>query len=464
MSLCFVVSLLVVATAVALASNKVNLAHCFEAHEQLGGWPSNARTRPFSADLDENQLGKSWPNEPPEADTLGLGQWEPVYDVMRRAEAASAAEEASDLSHFAGEDNEYQQEAGSNSGEIFLLEDKDYPKSIFEDYSRKVGQVSGITTLPSDDVVIFHRAERQWTRDSEFPSLNPDSKLKVSEQLERIQDQLIKNDTLMIIDGENGNEVSTLGKGLFFMPHSVASDPRGNLWVSDVGRHQVMRLPTATMNLGSHKSRPPLPGNLTRIWPDIVLGEAFSPGQGRGRFCQPAEIAVSSSGRLVFVADGYCNSRVVVYTGEGQYLTSFGQEQRMKVVHSLALFEQRNLLCVADRENGRILCFAAGLDGDLSRLGQLVHQLHYPIGRVFALASISPDHLLVSSNQNGTNRYDLAILNPFTHELKLVWTSSDLLEPHSLARTLDQQYAYAADVSRDAFKKVFKFNIISRKT
>ena len=361
----------------------------------------------------------------------------------------------------------------SGREEIFLLEDKDYPRSLFEDFSRRVGQVSGISALPSADVVIFHRAERQWNGATQMPLLGEAnfSRAELAHELDRLEEQLIKNNTLMVIDGDQGNELWSFGANLFYMPHSVASDAHGNLWVSDSGRHQVMRFPNvgAGVRRNQRRQRQQQQGNATKsdslklvLWPDIVLGEAFTQGQDGAHFCQPAEVAPSSDGRLVFVADGYCNNRVMVFTGAGQFVASFGQEHSMRVVHSLALMEARNLLCAADRENARILCFRAGLDGDLESLGELRLKLNYPIGFVYALTPIGPDHLLVSSRQLDSKRYDLAILNPFTRALKLVWTSSDLLEPHSLARTADGQFAYAADVSRDAFKKVFKFNVIAR--
>lgn len=342
-------------------------------------------------------------------------------------------------------------------GEIYILEDKDYPRSLFERYPG-VGQVSGITALPSGDVAIFHRSNREWNHET-FTAANVFANAT--------QDNLLKNDTIMILDRDNGNSVTSLGANLFAIPHSIASDNQGNLWVSDVGRHQVMRLPTSMMQLEQAEGMQTkrwLTSNLSRIWPDIILGEAFVPGNDRAHFCKPTEIVVSSDGRLVFVADGYCNQRVVVFTGAGKYLTSFGQAHGFNVVHSLTLMEERNLICVADRENGRILCFRAGLDGDLSSIGEPMLTVNYPLGRVFAISAISSDHMLVSSNQFGTNRFDMAALNPFTSELKQTWISSDLLAPHSLATTQDGLYVYAADVSKEAYKKVFKFNIIQRKS
>lgn len=341
--------------------------------------------------------------------------------------------------------------------EIYLLEDKDYPKSLFEDYPRRVGQVSGVTTLPNNDVVIFHRSERQWNEKTFNESTRriPEAK----------QEDLIRNDTIMIIDREDGGSVASFGSNLFYMPHSVASDPLGNLWVSDVARHQVMRLPATNIReiMKRVKANATQTGGRHQIWPDIILGEAFVPGSDAAHFCQPSEIAVSSNGQLVYVADGYCNQRIMVFLGAtGKFLKSFGQRDNLKVVHSLALIEERNLLCVADREGARVLCYNAGLDGNLSRLGEFVNEVDHPLGRVFAITSISPDHLLVSSNQFDTNRYDLSILNPFTHELKLVWISSDLLEPHSLTTTRNREFVYAADVSKEAYKKVFKFDVIQR--
>lgn len=361
--------------------------------------------------------------------------------------------------------NDDNNDNNNNQPEVYLLEDKDYPKSVFENYAG-VGQVSGLAALPSGDLAIFHRADREWTAQTFNP--NNDS---ISEPVSKAQDNLIRNNTIMIIDGETGNSKLSFGANLFYLPHGVASDSHGNLWFTDVGRHQVMRLPTSMIHLVASGANGNiskfeqakqrwLPGHLSRLWPDIILGEAFVPGQDEAHFCKPSEVVVSSDDRLVFVADGYCNRRVMVFTGEGKFLATFGEEENMNVVHSLTLIEEKNLICVADRENGRILCFKAGLDGDLSSLGELVLKLNYPIGRVFALTTINSDNLLVSGNQFATNKYDLVALNPFRSTIKQVWTSSDLLTPHSLARTRDGRYMYAADMSREAYKKVFKFYVI----
>lgn len=94
------------------------------------------------------------------------------------------------------------------------------------------------------------------------------------------------------------------------------------------------------------------------------------PGNDDKHFCKPTDVAVSSKTGEIFVADGYCNSRIMKFDAKGKFLGSFGnmntdQEQpkngELFVPHSLALIEDLNLLCVADRENQRIQCFTAGL-------------------------------------------------------------------------------------------------------
>jgi len=134
------------------------------------------------------------------------------------------------------------------------------------------------------------------------------------------------------------------------MPHGLTVDSEGNYWLTDVGRHQVFKLDS-------------------NFKPLLVLGEKMVPGNDDKHFCKPTDVAVAKSGEI-FVADGYCNSRIVKFSAEGKYLGSFGNMNSNQnkpangeffVPHSLALVEDLNLLCVADRENQRIQCFTAGL-------------------------------------------------------------------------------------------------------
>lgn len=379
----------------------------------------------------------------------------------------AAGQDDSTTTNDNDDDNNTDGVSGLDGPEVYLLEDKDYPKSVYENYS-DFGQVSGIASLPSGDIAVFHRVERELDHRT----------YEIRVPIGKAQDNLIKNDTITIIDGETGETKLSLGANLFFMPHGITSDSKGNLWVTDVGRSQVMRLPTGMIDLnqlaaatntstaGSANNKQRwLPGHLSRLWPDLILGEAFVSGRDdASHFCKPAEVLVSPDDRLVYVADGYCGNRVIVFTGDGSFVKSFGEEEQMNVVHSLALFKERNLLCAADRQNARILCFKAGLDGDLESLGELVLRVNYPIGTVWAITAIDADHLVVSGKEFDTHRYSLAILNPFKSTIKQVWTSSDLLIPHSLTQTSDGRYVYAAELSHGAYKKVFRYFVIRERS
>ena len=114
--------------------------------------------------------------------------------------------------------------------------------------------------------------------------------------------------------------------------------------------------------------------------PSLTLGEAFVPGKDDSHFCKPAAVAVMTSGDF-FVADGYCNSRIIKYDRSGRKLLEWGRAVQPSVLqrvgaflsgakpksppytfaipHALALAEDQDMVCVADRENGRIQCFAA---------------------------------------------------------------------------------------------------------
>ena len=131
---------------------------------------------------------------------------------------------------------------------------------------------------------------------------------------------------------------------MFLMPHGIHVDPEGNIWVTDVGRHQVLKF---ALNDTSK--------------PILTIGQQNEPGKDKTHFCQPSDIAVLRSGDF-YVSDGYCNSRIVKYSRDGKYLMEWysneeGQPGHFQIPHALALHEIANLICVADRENYRVQCF-----------------------------------------------------------------------------------------------------------
>lgn len=64
------------------------------------------------------------------------------------------------------------------------------------------------------------------------------------------------------------------------MPHGLTYDRHGNIWVTDVALHQVMKF---------H----PEVGE-----PKITIGVRFSPGSSVNHLCKPTAVAVASSGEV----------------------------------------------------------------------------------------------------------------------------------------------------------------------
>ena len=46
----------------------------------------------------------------------------------------------------------------------------------------------------------------------------------------------------------------------------------------------------------------------------LVFSPQFEPGSDDVHYCKPTSVAVESSGDTFYVADGYCNSRIIKYT------------------------------------------------------------------------------------------------------------------------------------------------------
>ena len=148
----------------------------------------------------------------------------------------------------------------------------------------------------------------------------------------------IKEECIIHVNLNTMEIVKSWGANTFYMPHGLTVDGNQNIWLTDVALHQVFKY-----DAGSSFDKP-----------SLVLGTRFENGDDDKHFCKPTDIAVATNGDI-FVSDGYCNSRVVHFDKDGRYVKEFKLKggDRMNVAHSVALIESQNLVCVADRENGR---------------------------------------------------------------------------------------------------------------
>ena len=70
------------------------------------------------------------------------------------------------------------------------------------------------------------------------------------------------------------------------------------------------------------------------------------------------QVVVANDG-TIFVADGYCNSRVVRYSADAQFEVEYILPRgKMDIPHSLVLDECDDALYVADREHSEVHKFS----------------------------------------------------------------------------------------------------------
>lgn len=146
----------------------------------------------------------------------------------------------------------------------------------------------------------------------------------------------------MLIFDRAGRYLRTWGHGLFALPHGCRIDPEGNVWLTDVGRHQVFKYTPD--------------GRRLAVW-----GVKNRPGNDATHFNQPADVAFGPRGD-VYIADGYGNARIVHLDAKGQYRNAWGRRGHgpgeFHLVHSVAV-DQRGRVYVVDRANARIQVFTS---------------------------------------------------------------------------------------------------------
>lgn len=183
-----------------------------------------------------------------------------------------------------------------------------------------LSQPTGIGIDTSGNIFVFHRTGRTWTEP--FP------------------DSLISLNTVLMLDKETGKILNSWGANYFIMPHGLTVDNDNNVWLTDVGLHQIFKF--------THD------GKLL-----MRLGVAKTPGNDSLHFNLPTDVAVAPDGSF-YVSDGYGNSRVVKFSAEGHFLFEWGKkgtrQSEFQTPHGIDLDVKGNVY-VADRENNRIQIF-----------------------------------------------------------------------------------------------------------
>lgn len=209
-----------------------------------------------------------------------------------------------------------------------------------------LGQATGVGVDSHGHVFVFHRAGRVWS--DPFP------------------EAFIAFPTVVMFDGPTGRQLASWGADRFVMPHGLTVDRDDNIWLTDVGLHQVFKF--------SHD------GALR-----LTLGTAREPGDDPTHFNLPTDVAVRPDGDF-YVSDGYANTRVARFGPGGVLRSQWGVKGaaagQFDLPHGIAL-DAGGRVYVADRSNARVQVF----DGEGRFLSEWKGD---DLGRPYAIA-IGPD-------------------------------------------------------------------------
>ncbi|HND51759.1 MAG TPA: peptidyl-alpha-hydroxyglycine alpha-amidating lyase family protein, partial [Pirellulaceae bacterium] len=169
----------------------------------------------------------------------------------------------------------------------------------------KLGRCSAVAAGSNDELFLFHRGAR--------PIICVDAQRK-------------------LVRSWGDDEITTA--------HGMRIDRQGHVWITDIGRHRVLKFDQK--------------GKLL-----LALGTG-NPGAGPDEFNQPTDVTFSPNGDF-FVTDGYGNSRVLKFSAEGKLIKSWGAKGKgigeFNIPHAIVR-DSRGRLIVGDRENDRIQVFS----------------------------------------------------------------------------------------------------------
>ncbi|CAF3800134.1 unnamed protein product [Rotaria sordida] len=313
----------------------------------------------------------------------------------------------------------------------------------------QLGQVGGIAlNNANDELIVFHRGSRKW----EFKYFNGFNF--------RNEDYgPIEEDVLIHIDTRTGQTKFRWGSKKFYMPHGLTIDHEGNFWLTDIAMHQVFMFKPNDLN---HSA--------------LIVGEMFKPGSGPNQLCRPADIAVMKNGDF-FVADGYCNSRIIKFNRKGEYIMEWGSPMSGKldsdgfplpnewnIVHSIALNEDAQLLCGADRENFRIQCFNSNT-GEFQR--QIRVEITEKIGAIYAI-EFAPNTngtiLFAVTGGAQTSNKKVYMIDAQKGEILTSFDSNPHLNaPHDITVSINAREIYVGELASSPNNALRKFELSKQK-
>ena len=148
----------------------------------------------------------------------------------------------------------------------------------------------------------------------------------------------------------DGKFLRAFGEGLFTRTHGLRIDPAGNIWVTDVGAHIVVKMDPQGQVLQTLGTK-----GQAGVWDEVTQSRHFN---------EPNDLAFGRNGDI-FVVQGHTSGtrgdpRVLKFDKDGNFIKTWGgkgtEPGKFEVAHGIAI-DAKGLLWVTDRENQRIQIF-----------------------------------------------------------------------------------------------------------
>ena len=235
------------------------------------------------------------------------------------------------------------------------------------------GEASGVAVNSEGDIYYFHRASGEYSGKD-----------------------VIKEPTIVVLDGKTKKVKRTLGEGMFKSPHGLEIDSEDNIWVTDVSLNKVFKLSPEgkLMQSFGNEYRTGMEWSLRirNVLPNFpVFMDEYT-------FARPTDVTVMDDGSFA-VSDGYRNRRIAKFDKEGKLewqINQHGDEPgEFNLPHGISS-DSEGRIYVADRSNARIQVF--------DKNGQYLDRWDMPeIGRPFGVEAASDGNIYVVDGGDSLN-------------------------------------------------------------